>query len=409
VEQLEQKLTELSGAIQAHVAKYNEEAKSLGAATNETRDLLAKLREDQKALQKQLDALDERVQAKSLEETDGVPLVEYLQKETDCGRLVKDNGHGRVQFTLKGHHAAMLTGVGRKTTLTSDNVGATPRQTTGVLAIERDPGITAEARRLLRIRDLLASRPTSAQVIDFVKVANAMSDAAMQSPEGAAKLENAITFSSSSERVKTCATWLPVTRQILADWSELEAFLRETLRYYVMKEAEDQILNGNGVDQTINGLIPQATAFNTDLLPAAAQGWSLIDIIGWAAAQVQIANEIDPSFVVLHPQDLWEVRMAKDSDGRYILGDPWSQGVPNIFGLDPVGTTAMTQGTFLVGSGNPAATELRSRMEIEIAIGEQHSDFFTKNLVAIRAEERFCLVTKRPASFITGSTTTSPA
>lgn len=405
--ELEKQLVELNDAIKAHVGKYNEEAKALGAATKETAELLATLRGQQTETQKQLDALDEKIQTKNLNETAEVSLGDYLRKETDVERIVKAGGTGRCQFKLVGHHAAMVLGV--KTTLTSDNVGSTPRQLTGVLQIERDAGITVEARRQIRLRDLLAGRPTTAQVIDFVSVSNALDDAQTQSPEGGAKFENALTFTSTSERVKTIATWLPVSRQILADWSELEAFIRTGLAYYVAKETEDQILLGNGAGETLNGIQPQATAFNTALLPGAAQGWTMIDILGWAAAQIEIADEVSPSFAFLHPQDLWDVRMAKDTQGRYIIGDPWSTGVPQAFGLMLVGSTAQTQGTFLVGSGNPAAAEVRSRMEIEIAIGEQHASYFTTNLVAIRAEERLAVVTKRAASFIRGATTTSPA
>ena len=407
MEQLEVKLTELSGAIKAHVDKYNEEAKTLGAATKETRELLAKLQEQHAETQKQLDALDEKMQTKALSETAEQPLREFLEKETDVPRLVKGGGNGIVNFTLKGHHAARI--LNYKTTLTSDNVGSTPRQTTGVLQIERDAGVTMTARRKTLFRDMLAGRGTGRQVIDFIKVENAMADAATQSPEGGAKSENALTFTSQSEKVKTIATWIPASRQLLSDWDEVMAIIQQELRSAVMQETEDQILGGNGAGETLRGVQPQATAFNTALLPAAALGWTLIDIIGWAAAQIQIANEVAPSFVLLHPQDLWEIRMTKDADGRYILGDPWSSGVPNIFGLTPVGSTVQTQGTFLVGSGDPQCCEVRSRMEIEIAIGEQHSDYFTKNLVAIRAEERLAVVTKRPASFVSGSTTTSPA
>jgi hypothetical protein len=41
-------------------------------------------------------------------------------------------------------------------------------------------------------------------------------------------------------------------------------------------------------------------------------------------------------------------------------------------------------------------------------VSTEHSDYFVKNLVAIRAEKRLALITRRPASFVTGSFTTSP-
>lgn len=405
--ELEKQLTELNDAIKAHVAKYAEETKTFGAANKETKELLDKLVAQQTETQKQLDALDEKIQTKNLNETTEVPLIDFLKKETDLERIVKAGGSGRAQFVLKGHHAALALGL--KTTLTSENVGSTPRQTTGVLQIERDSGITMEARRQLRLRDILASRPTQSQVIDFVKVSSALSDAAIQSPEGSAKSENALTFTSQSRRVITVATWLPCSRQILADWNELEPFIRTGLAYYVAKETEDQLLNGNGAGDAIRGLLVDATSFNTALLPAAALGWTLIDILAWAQAQIAIADEVPPTWALLHPQDYWDLLMTKDADGRYILGNPWAANPANVFGMTLVPSTVIAQGTFLVGNSSAAAAEVRSRMEIEIAIGEQHSTYFTSNLVAIRAEERLCLVTKRGASFITGSVVTSPA
>jgi len=60
---------------------------------------------------------------------------------------------------------------------------------------------------------------------------------------------------------------------------------------------------------------------------------------------------------------------------------------PSLFGLSLVPTTSITPGTFLVGSGNPVACEIRDRMEMQLEISTQHSDFWVKNLVAIRAEK----------------------
>jgi hypothetical protein len=113
------------------------------------------------------------------------------------------------------------------------------------------------------------------------------------------------------------------------------------------------------------------------------------------------------------------MRLQKDSYGRYILGDPQDSGpavqfggtvaAPKpIFGLIPNVTNSMTSGYFLVGSGNPAAAELRDRMGMTVEISTSHEDFFVRNLVAIRAERRACLVVKRPGSYIYGALNTSP-
>jgi HK97 family phage major capsid protein len=131
-------------------------------------------------------------------------------------------------------------------------------------------------------------------------------------------------------------------------------------------------------------------------------------VVGTAIQQINAAKEIDPTFIVLHVNDWWNIRLTKDGFGRYILGDPQAQVRPNIFGLDVVSTTSIAPGTFLVGSGSPVAAEIRDRMGMQLEISTEHSDFFVRSLVAIRAEKRLALITKRPNSFVTGTFSTSP-
>jgi HK97 family phage major capsid protein len=82
--------------------------------------------------------------------------------------------------------------------------------------------------------------------------------------------------------------------------------------------------------------------------------------------------------------------------------------IQNLFGLQVYTTTSLAAGTFLVGSGSPIAAEIRDRMEMQVDISTEHQDFFVKNLVAIRAEKRLALLVRRPASYVTGTFTTSP-
>jgi HK97 family phage major capsid protein len=253
----------------------------------------------------------------------------------------------------------------------------------------------------------LFARPTSLAIVDFVKVTSPLSIASPVA-EGSVKPENSLSFATVSEKVRTLATWIPATRQVLDDFTELLSFIQSSLPYYVGLEEELQLLSGDATAENLHGLIPQATAFNSSLLPSASKGWTRIDILGCAIEQINAAKEIDPTFCVMHPSDWWALALTKDAYGRYILGSPQDLTVPRVFGLDVVRTTSISQGTFLVGSGSPVAAEIRDRMELQIDISTEHSDFFIRNLVAIRAEKRLALLTKRPASFITGSFSTSP-
>lgn len=393
--ELTQQLTELTGVISTFKEKAQEEIKNLGATTKGTADSLI-------ALQKQVDAIDIKMAEKHTANAPTKTLEDTFKENEAIQRLMKD-GRGRAIIELDGKQSSRL--FGRKATLLSSGAGSLP--TTGVLQIDRMTGITLEARQQLTIRDVLDSAPTSMQVVDYVKV-NAPLVAASPQTEGSSKYENTVTFTSVSERVKTIATFLRASRQILEDFTELMSFLQSSLPYYTDLAEETELLSGSASGEHLNGLITQATGFSTGLL-SATKGWNTIDIIGRAIQQVTAAKEVQPSFVVLHPNDWFGMRLTKDGFGRYILGDPQSQVEATLFGLRVVATTNISAGTFLVGNGNPAAAQIRDRMVTTVDISTEDADNFTKNLVTVRAEKRLALVVRRPASFITGSFTSSPA
>jgi HK97 family phage major capsid protein len=205
--------------------------------------------------------------------------------------------------------------------------------------------------------------------------------------------------------VRTLATWIPASRQIMDDFTELAGFLNQSLPYYVNLEEELQLLSGSGTGVDLDGLITQALAFNSGLVKGT---WNTMDIIGRAIQQITALKEVQPTFVVMHPNDWWGMRLQKDGFGRYILGDPQMMVRPTLFGLDVVPTTSIAPSSFLVGSGNGECAEIRDRMELQIEISTEHSDYFVKNLVAVRAEKRLALVVKRPNSYIKGTFTSSP-
>ncbi|HYK63810.1 MAG TPA: phage major capsid protein [Patescibacteria group bacterium] len=308
-------------------------------------------------------------------------------------RLIHDK-RGSAVLHFKDNAMRELFG-GRKTTITEIGQGF---MTTGVMPIERIPGITPEARQQLMVRDLLYARPTTQSIVDFVKVSQPMGIASPV-PEASTKPENAVQFTSVSERVRTIASWIPASKQILDDMTELMGYISTSLPYYVNLCEELQLLSGDATGENLHGLIPQATPW-VGGLPA---GSTRIDAIGSAVAQIQEAREIQPTFAVVNPKDMWAMRLLKDSLGRYILGAPSAVAPPKIFDLDVSVTTSIAPGSFLVGSGSPVASEIRDRMEMAVEISTEHSTFFVQNLVAIRAEKRLALVVKRPASYVFGS------
>lgn len=396
IKELQVQLTALQTEQKTYFDKAAEEKKAHGTMLEETKKQI-------EAIQKQLDAVDLKLAERHIQDSPPTTLMDELKANESIAKVLRDK-RGTGMITLTGKHAADM--IERKTTITGGSTGTVGSATSGVLQIDRTPGIVLEARQQLTVRNLLRARPTTLPLVDFVKVNSALTKASPQI-EAANKQENAVTFNTTSERVRTLATIIPATRQVLDDFTELAGFLDTGLRYYVNLAEEVQLLSGSGALEDLNGLITQATSFSTGLLSASA-GWNKIDIVGRVIQQITAAKELAPTFLVCHPTDWWGMRLTKDSYGRYILGDPQQMVVPTLFGLDVVPTTSIASGTFLVGSGSPVGCEIRDRMEMVVEISTEHSDYFARNLVAIRAEKRLALVVYRPASYITGTFTTSP-
>ena len=272
---LEQQLAELKEQLAGHFDNAAKEQKALGTVLEKTQSKIT-------ALQAQADAIDVKLAERKAAEVPQPGVLEVLQTNESVNRLMKDRG-GRAVVTLEGKHVREL--LGRKTTITSSAVGLA---TTGVLQIDRIPGITLEARQTLTVRDLLSARPTTMQVVDFVKVNAPMAIASPQ-VEASAKAENAVTFNSVSEKVRTIATWIPASKQILDDFTELMGFINSTLPYYVNLAEEIQLLSGDNTGENLHGLITQAAAFNTGLL-SSTKGWNKIDIIGRAVQQINLLD-----------------------------------------------------------------------------------------------------------------------
>lgn len=374
----------------------------------ELKDALASIRgtvegfkNQQDAIQRQVDAIDTATKQRHVQDILTTPLVEQLKASDQFARLLHDR-RGRAILTLSGKDAKSF--LQTKTTLTASAQGfAAP----GVMPSERIPGIVPEARQTLFVRNVLTARPTTNALVDFVRVTTPNTIASPVA-EASTKPENAVSFEAASEKVKTIATWQPASRQILDDLTELAGFLQTSLTHYVNLAEELQLLSGDGTGENLHGLIPQAQAFDDGLLVAAA-GYNRMDIVGRAIQQITTSKEIQPTFCVLHPNDWWAIRLTKDSLGRYLLGDPQTSARALLWDCTVIPTTSITAGTFLVGSGDPTAAEIRDRMEVQFEVSTEHADYFVKNLVACRAEKRVALVVKRPGSYVTGSFTTSPA
>ncbi|CUW44445.1 hypothetical protein B3286c1_1777 [Brucella vulpis] len=104
---------------------------------------------------------------------------------------------------------------------------------------------------------------------------------------------------------------------------------------------------------------------------------------------------------VLSPIDWTSIELLKDTQGRYIIGNPQGTIAPTLWGLPVVTTQAMAAGKFLTGAFKLGA-QIFDRWQARVEVATENEDDFIKNLVTILAEERLALAVYRPEAFIYG-------
>lgn len=262
---------------------------------------------------------------------------------------------------------------------------------------DRLPGVLEEPLRPLTIRSLLDTGTTSSNLIEWIKEL-VFTNAADVVSEGAQKPESNITYEREDVPVRTIAHWIHATRQVLADFPQLQTLINGRLSYGLKIVEENQILLGDGTGENILGLIPQATAYNNSLNRA---NDTFIDVIRHAVLQVRLSF-YPASGIVMTPSDWHNIELTKDNENRYLMANPAGTLPPMLWGRPVVESDAMPNDQFLVGAFRLAAT-LFDREQASIAVSTEDRDNFVKNMVTILCEERLALAVARPAAFVHGS------
>lgn len=251
-------------------------------------------------------------------------------------------------------------------------------------------------QRRLTVRNLLPTINVTVGSVEYASQTVRTNNAAPVA-EGATKPESALGWELKDLPMRVIAHWIPASRQVLDDLPQLRGLIDTELMYGLKLIEEGQLLNGSGSGQNLTGLVTNATAFSA---PITISSPNSIDLIGLAILQNALAL-YPADGIIVNSADWMFMRLLKDTQGRYIMGDPQTVVQPVLFGLPVVDTPAMTVDKFLVGNFQSAAT-LYDRWNARIEVSTEHADFFVKNMVAILCEERLGLAIKNPLALTYG-------
>lgn len=298
---------------------------------------------------------------------------------------------------FRGKAIIKLTDERADITSANTTVGAGRSAGTSLVPGHRVEGIVTPYQRELRLRDVIGSARTTSASVEYPKETG-FTNNARPVTEGTTKPKSELTFNMYSAPVRTIAHIFKISRQMLDDVPALAAYVGRRGTYGLQLAEENQILNGNGTGQNLNGILPQASAYAPTWNSVAEQSY---DRINQAISQAEDA-ELPVDTIVLSKRDWRQMLGIKDGQERYISGQsPFGLQDPRLWNLPVVGTNAMAPGEFLVGAFRDAAT-IFDRLDVEVLLSTENEDDFVRNLCTVRVESRLALAVFRPESFITG-------
>ena len=389
-EQVEAGLEKISEQIAQVEAKQAEEIRNVGTAHEETVSQMKSLVERADALKDRMDSLE-----KSGNRKEGGSFKSELSTELESHTAqlqeLKTNGRG-FRMDLKTANDPMTTG----NTYTGE-----------VIESDRLPGVYFDPDRATHVRQFLTQTSTTSDNVRYVQETGYTDGTAPQT-EGSDKGLSDFTLEAKDAPVRTIASYIRVSRQMLDDTAFLTSYINQRLPKKLFLEEDDQILYGNGSGENLEGITEVAQSFS------AITGLSLVsrfDALVNSISQVRTDNgEYQASAIMLNPEDYYIMLVEKDNENRYYFPDAVRFGgqPPRVAGVPVITNTAVTADDFIVGDFNLGAT-MALREGVSLQFFEQDQDNVIKNLVTVRVEERLALPIHNPNAFVYGDFTTALA
>jgi HK97 family phage major capsid protein len=381
-------LKKATDEVKTFAEKATTEMKNLGTITEETKAKADKALTEMNTISERLTAIEQKMVRRHGDPNEELKSLGdlVLENEGVKGLMQSKSGSARLSIELKD--------------ITSGNPtqGAGRSPSTSLVVADRVGMVTPPMRQMV-VRNLITPGTTSSNAIEYaVETDDPAVTAAAVVSEGQLKPQSNITFDLKSLPVRTIAHFMKASRQIMDDAPQLRSIIDGRLTYGLQFVEEAELLYGDGTGQHLLGIVPQATAYSAAFAPSLP---TAIDTLRLASLQATLAL-YPASGYVLHPTDWGRIELTKDTQGRYIVGDPTGVLGKRLWNLPVVDTQAMQVGKFLTGAFQLGA-QIFDRMSIEILLSTENDLDFVKNMITIRGEERLALAVYRPAAFIYGN------
>lgn len=370
-------------------------------AKDENRDITAEEADAILAKSDELDAVKEKI-AKGESARAKLAGIEAPKARIEVNERAKSLGEHFVK-----HAGEALSKAGRTIAVSVPEYKAatdahTVTETGGTGLTQVDNTIVQGFRERPTVASLLsAGQMTGTSLTYFVEGAREGGFATV--PEGGKKPQMHYKYTERTDGLAKIAGFIKESDEMVKDRAFMVTAINNRLVYDLQMFEEAQLLAGDGAGQNLQGLLNRS-GVQTEAAAAAADN---ADAVFRALTKVQTGTGLNADGIVINPLDYQTFRLAKDANGQYFGGGFFSGtygngnvvAQPNLWGMPTVVTSAIAQGTILVGAFRQAATLYR-KDGISVEATNTNEDDFIYNRVTIRAEERVGLACRMPAALV---------
>jgi HK97 family phage major capsid protein len=274
---------------------------------------------------------------------------------------------------------------------------------------DRIEGLNMVKTRRVSMLDLMTSRTTSSNVVSWVYQAN-IDGGAAQTGEGLVKNQMDFDLVVAEESLKKTTSFIKISTEMLDDIDWIEGEIRTELMRQLLLTVESQAYSGDGTNNNLNGIRTVASAFAAGSFAGAIDNANEVDVLTVAINQIDVANQDEPTTILMHPTDVTKLMVTKlsSTDKRYV--DRLIQVGSNLTldGVPIIKTTLVTEGDYLVGNFPLALLVNKGGISFDIGLD---ADDFSKNLRTILVEWRGLVIVKNNdrAAFVAGDFATDKA
>ena len=273
----------------------------------------------------------------------------------------------------------------------------------------RQPGILETALRdpnaVINLFDVINTDQNAFSYLEETTFTNNAAEAA----EGSAVGEAALAFTEKTESIRKMGVFIPVTDELLADEAGIQGYLNSRLQTMIRLRLDSQLLSGDGTAPNLEGLLDAGkSSVGSSDFNSYNGNLGRIGAIYNAITDIRVNAFTEPDAIIMNPNDwnqivtsVTDVTTSGSNNPLFVVaGGFGADAAPTIWGLKVIPTTAISNNTVLVGKfGGGEAANVVMRQGMELAVSDSHSDFFTKNQLAIRATMRVGFPVYRQAAF----------